>query len=178
MRTLGLKGHETRGKEVIEILEMLGGEDEYKFRGNNKKCAYFEKNGVIHNTSPIGFNNIKLFTLEEFLEKYPYRVGDKVIYTKYGDNDVEIIERMEWTGTTIEYTLKNGVSCLTKDLQLYKKQENMEDDNILNQLIDYFNNTPRDVIEKEWHEYDKYNKIGITVKDYLEYINSITKPNL
>ena len=26
--------------------------------------------------------------------------------------------------------------------------------------------------------YDKYNKIGITVKDYLEYINSITKPNL
>lgn len=43
-------------------------------------------------------------------------------------------------------------------------------------MIDYFNNTPREVVEKEWHEYDKYNKIGITVKDYLKYIDSITKP--
>lgn len=61
-------------------------------------------------------------------------------------------------------------------MDYYIKQETMKDDNILNQLIDYFNNTPREIVEKEWHEYDKYNKIGITVKNYLKYIDSITKP--
>lgn len=44
---------------------------------------------------------------------------------------------------------------------------------ILEQLKEYFNNTPRDVIEKEWHEYDKYNEIGPTVNEYLAFINQI-----
>ena len=46
-------------------------------------------------------------------------------------------------------------------------------DAILEQLKEYFNNTPRDVVEKEWREYDKYNKIGPTVNEYLAYINQI-----
>ena len=46
-------------------------------------------------------------------------------------------------------------------------------DAILEQLKEYFNNTPRDVIEKEWREYDEYNKIGPTVNEYLAYVNQI-----
>ena len=34
-------------------------------------------------------------------------------------------------------------------------------------------NTPREIIVKEWHEYDKYNEIEPTVKEYLEYVNKI-----
>ena len=56
------------------------------------------------------------------------------------------------------------------------KEETMEKDSILNQLIEYFKNTPRDIIEKEWHEYDKYNEIGPTVKEYLESINKSKYP--
>ena len=44
---------------------------------------------------------------------------------------------------------------------------------ILEQLKEYFNNTPRDVIEKEWHEYDKYNEIGPTVGEYLAFMDLI-----
>lgn len=44
-------------------------------------------------------------------------------------------------------------------------------DEILEQLKDYFNNTPRDIVEKEWHEYDKYNQVGPTVNEYLWFIN-------
>ncbi len=44
-------------------------------------------------------------------------------------------------------------------------------DAILKQLKEYFNNTPRDIIEKEWHEYDEYNKIGPTVNEYLSFVN-------
>lgn len=36
---LAIKGHPTRGKEVIEILEMLGGKNPYNYRGN-----YFDAN--------------------------------------------------------------------------------------------------------------------------------------
>ena len=46
-------------------------------------------------------------------------------------------------------------------------------DAILKQLKEYFNNTPRDIIEKEWHEYDEYNKIGPTVNEYLSFVNQI-----
>ena len=44
---------------------------------------------------------------------------------------------------------------------------------LLQQLKDYFDNTPREIIEKEWHEYDKYNEIEPTVNEYLEYVNKI-----
>ena len=37
----------------------------------------------------------------------------------------------------------------------------------IRQLKKYFENTPRNIVEKEWHEYDKYNKIGPTVNEYL-----------
>ena len=44
------------------------------------------------------------FTLEEFLEKYPFKVGDKVIYTKFGDNCDDypiIVKSMKWTGKRV-----------------------------------------------------------------------------
>ena len=47
---------------------------------------------------------------------------------------------------------------------------------ILQQLKDYFDNTPREVIEKEWHEYDKYNDIGPSIEEYIKYVNSIRQP--
>ena len=47
---------------------------------------------------------------------------------------------------------------------------------LLQQLKEYFESTPREVIEKEWHEYDKYNEIGPTVDEYLEYVNKIRQP--
>lgn len=51
-------------------------------------------------------------------------------------------------------------------------------DAILQQLKEYFNNTPRDVVEKEWHEYDKYNQIGPTVNEYLAFICPVETPKI
>ena len=44
---------------------------------------------------------------------------------------------------------------------------------ILEQLREYFKKTPRDVIEREWNEYDKYNNVGPTVNEYLGYVDKI-----
>lgn len=39
---------------------------------------------------------------------------------------------------------------------------------LLEEMKEYFNKTPRDIIEREWHEYDKYNNVGPTVNKFLE----------
>ena len=166
---LAIFGHLTRGKNVIEILEMLGGKNIYHFKGDEDK--WFVLDGSIKR-SDILFEE-KGFTLEEFIEKYPYKVGDKVIFTKYGDNDVVTVESMSWTGTTIEYNYNGGASCLAKDLQPYKEEIIEDKSDLLQQLKEYFDNTPREIVEKEWHEYDKYNEIGPKVNEYLEYVNNI-----
>lgn len=173
MAQLAIKGHATRGNEVIEILEMLGGENRFQREGDNKdRFYYIDKNKHIQTT--CGSLSYTLFTLEEFFKKYPYKIGDKVNYVKYNDEypSEYTIQRMRWTGATIEYLLdSSGFSALTKDLQLYKDKPDL-----LQQLKDYFDNTPREVVEKEWHEYDKYNEIGPTVNEYLEYVNKIRQP--
>ena len=39
---LGIKGHTTRGDEVIKLLEMLGGKNCcYRLNGYNDKCFYY-----------------------------------------------------------------------------------------------------------------------------------------
>lgn len=40
MANLAIKGHPTRGKEVIEILEMLGGKEKHLFGGNGPGYYY------------------------------------------------------------------------------------------------------------------------------------------
>ena len=84
MAQLAIKGHETRGSEVIELLRMLGGVNVDSHKGSfpdEWKSSYY-----IYGDNTIQFArdefllklNFVIFTLEEFLEKYPYKVGDKV----------------------------------------------------------------------------------------------------
>jgi hypothetical protein len=126
-KKLAIIGHPTRGNEVIKLLEMVGGKNCYNLSGlfTDYGCYFI---GEPHTDGICGveyiFSNedICLFTLEEFFEKYPFKVGDKVVYTKFGDNCDEYpvtIESMKWTGTTIEYTFNDCVTCLAKDLKMW-----------------------------------------------------------
>ena len=180
MARLAIKGHKEKGKEVIALLEMFGGNNKYHINITECNLLYTIREGddVIIATYPN--NSIsQIFTIEEFFEKYPYKVGDKVNYVKYNDghSNVYTIQGMRWTGVTIEYLLdSSGFSALTKDLQPYKEETTEDKLNLLQQLKEYFENTPREVLEKEWHEYDKYNEIGPDVIEYLEYVNNIRQP--
>ena len=124
-KKLAIKGHSTRGKEVIELLEMMGGKNIYNFSGFDDYAYYVIagcQNKIKAGEYIFGDEDMHLFTLEEFLEKYPFKVGDKVVYTKYGDNCddyPDTIESMKWTGTTIEYTFNDCVTCLAKDLKMW-----------------------------------------------------------
>lgn len=119
-KKLAIRGHVSRGKEVIELLEMLGGKNIEKYIGVDYDKIYTIEDGYI--IQSYDWNDCLVLSLEEFLEKYPFKVGDKVVYTKYGDNcdDYPVtIESMKWTGTTIEYTFNDCVTCLAKDLKMW-----------------------------------------------------------
>ena len=49
--------------------------------------------------------------------------------------------------------------------------------NLLQQLKEYFDNTQRDVLEKEWNELSYLNEIGPTVDEYLECVKKYRQSN-
>lgn len=81
MTQLAIKGHAIRSKEVIEVLRMLGGFNPFAHVGSNPLAIYYIdkncSNFII--CSDVNKNcDCTVLTLEEFLEKFPYKVGDKV----------------------------------------------------------------------------------------------------
>lgn len=86
MANLAIKGHSKRGSEVIERLEMLGGINSHNLYGDESYAYYTidsdkEIKGGIY---VFGDEDLSSFTLEEFEEKFPYKVGDKILYKVYG----------------------------------------------------------------------------------------------
>lgn len=148
MANVAIKGHPTRGKEVIQLLEMLGGKSNGNMNGYNDDLYYYiAKDGLIYG-SGIEYEelacNYKLFTLEEFEEKFPYKVGDKVLYKP--DNITYFIVKMFWENYKILYELSDEVSLeecnkpyiLISDVDVVKlqpyKEKNMKKINLVELL--------------------------------------------
>ncbi len=97
-KKLAIRGHLMRGKEVIELLEMMGGKNirEHKYDGSSNMYSYYISNDIILNDrlSIIEDDDFIIFTLDEFLEKYPFYNGDKVF--DIADGDPGIITAMKW----------------------------------------------------------------------------------
>jgi hypothetical protein len=119
MAQIAIKGHATRGKEVIEILEMLGGVNKYEISDAGVDLLYTIRSYDKFIIGVYPTNTFIIFTLEEFLEKYPYKVGDKVS-SKYLKNYK--IEKMEWedTNNRVIYKLQGMGWYNTSELQPYK----------------------------------------------------------
>lgn len=125
MTQLAILGHETRGKEVIEILEMLGGKLSRQLSGGASSSGYYiSSDGKIDYKFSSCFNDdVIQFTLEEFLEKFPYKVGDRVktIYGKIGT-----VSKPIWSNRNncIRYELETDTDSFyfTNELQPYKEE--------------------------------------------------------
>lgn len=109
-KDLAIKGHPTRGNEVIELLEMMGGKNT-AYQGTDINVIYtIDDKGIIRslffNDSVLMKMEYNIFSLEEFLKKYPYKAGDKVVYED--DNDVVVISEIMWDNTVgdIFYNVK------------------------------------------------------------------------
>lgn len=98
-KKLGIKGHPTRGKEIIELLEMMGGKNSCDSTGDNLGLCYLIDDEFDICAHYFGYDDyedgeINIFTLEEFLKKYPFKVGDRVLIPEY-ESEVRICE-MRW----------------------------------------------------------------------------------
>jgi hypothetical protein len=126
-----IKGHHERGNEVIEILEMLGGINELDLKGIEANSYYYidniNNNKIRRGISIYPYEYI-IYTLEEFLEKFPYKVGDKVLYKIYGI--YSRIKSMLWNvekGQVFYRLDSNKLFVATADELKLCKEETMED---------------------------------------------------
>ena len=75
---IAIKAHPTRGKEIISLLESLGG-IKGNLKGNRTLFTYYisEDNIIRFGMPPQGY---KVYTLEEFEKEFPFKIGDEVIF--------------------------------------------------------------------------------------------------
>lgn len=162
-KKLAIIGHKTRGKEIINILKMLGGKRGEGLAGDELFSWYY-----INSNGCIDYKHYSLFdgdtmmlTLEQFLEKYPYKIGDKVNFIKYNKDypGKYVINDMRWDGSAVEYAISktdllgmHGIPCFAKDLKPYEKPNN---------------NMNTDFIIKET---DTDGKVEVVIPDDFEYV--------
>lgn len=146
MAQLAIKGHATRGSEVIALLEMLEGKNNDNYSGSEVNRWYFiNSDHEVDWFYEFTFENIVFpFTLEEFEEKFPYKVGDKVQHkgaTSLGS--IYRIEKMNWADNKVLYTICNAYGGTIKsvveanNLQPYKEQEIVEENKTIPPYMDY-----------------------------------------
>lgn len=107
MAHLAIQGHATRGNEVIELLKMLGGIDSGFFSGNEIDRFYYIEvdRGICFIDSVVEHLDFQKMTLEQFLKRFPYKVGNRVknVYGAYGK-----VYAMKWIDDEIQYRLDFG----------------------------------------------------------------------
>lgn len=143
---LAITGHPGRGKEVIKLLERLGGIKSNDLYGTNKNLCYYitpdHRISTIWKDSSYSFNKM---TLEEFETKYPYKIGDKVIYTRGLDPLKEhTITGIEWSSelNTIIYSLGlEHYKVTTAYLKPIMKQKELKDYLKPGYIVEYDNGT-------------------------------------
>ena len=78
---IAIQGHPIRGKEVIKILESLGGKNEVGFTGTYSSFYYInDKNEICDDHKKNIPLTYEFYTLEEFEDKFPFKIGDEVMF--------------------------------------------------------------------------------------------------
>ena len=119
---IAIQGHPTRGKEVIQILESLGGINRMNHVGRYDKYFYY----ISGDDNTIAWTEVRpqhlgVFTLEEFEKEFPFKIGDKILLN--GLNKQYEIIALELYMDRLCYKLNNGLHYDSKVLTLYKKMK-------------------------------------------------------
>ena len=115
---IAIQGHPTRGKEVIQILESLGGKNTEKLEGTYKTFYYIDDKGEIGDDHKENFpSTYKLYTLDEFEKEFPFKIGDIVVLN--GINKPHKIIALEFYVNKLCYKLDNGFHFSPRALTTY-----------------------------------------------------------
>lgn len=119
---IAIQGHPVRGKEVIKILESLGGKNGFDQSGSNEKFVYYINSIGLINSVPQSMcsNERRIYTLEEFEEEFPFKIGDRVISTT--TNFIGTITNFKESGYCYVKLDSGNFLCIFKQhLKLYKE---------------------------------------------------------
>jgi hypothetical protein len=127
---IALQGHPTREKEVIRILESLGGKKLYYSNASDKCLLFFiddkEYISCIHHESPLAKECFKIYTLEEFEKEFPFKIGDEVIVLNYSNKKGTILN-IVLRGPIFLYSIKLEIGNIiyreAKYLKPYKEMK-------------------------------------------------------
>ena len=110
-KILTIKGHESRGNEIIELLKMLGGKTRKTTVVDGSDVDYYFTiidgyiDGIFYLDERLNFDIYTFFTLEDFLKENPFKIGELV------DRNIDyvscIIDDMRWNSEKccVEYHL-------------------------------------------------------------------------
>ena len=129
MMKIAIKGHASRGKEVIQILESLGGINRMNHKGRYDTYFYY----ISGDDNTIAWTCVRpqhlgVFTLEEFEKDFPFKIGDKVTIIGLPDFP-KIITKMVWDCDEILYSFE-GLNNTWFGAKSLKKFEMKEERNI------------------------------------------------
>ena len=129
-----IRGHKSRGKEVIQILESLGGKNVEGLTGTYETFYYIDDKNEIGDDHKKNFPpTYKLYTLEEFEKEFPFKVGDKVIHKEFNDFFEIISFNPE---SSYPYEIKGVCKFNTKSHVLTKWQPKMKEERFVTLTLD------------------------------------------
>lgn len=212
-KTLAIKGRETQGIEVIKLLEMMGGKNCFHLHGLFSEHAYYFIGGPRNDEIRAGdyifdeyavlqmIDDMCFFTLEEFWEKFPFKVGDRVRIPEY-ESEVRICQ-MKWDPLCeyMEYMVYRNddeewytaVELLGLNAEFLVNREKGEENgkmlaritlnhlhtnhlkNVLSELYEHIKTTPKEELEKEFKEIEEWSNVGPTVEEFMTFCESVNK---
>jgi hypothetical protein len=183
---IAIQGHRTRGYEVLQILESLGGKKRADLTGRLFTQYYFiNYNGDIDLNLKVNLLDYKFYTVEEFEKEFPFKIGDKVTIIGIPDFP-KTITKMEWDRDEILYSFEGlvntwfGAKALKKfemkeerniTLTLDKAKEWYKKGGELREIaLQAFGEKELNPLPKSWEEFcEKY-----PVKDKEAHIDSVS----
>ena len=123
---LAIQGHIKRGKEVIRILESLGGINRMNHKGLYDKYFYY----ISGDDNTIAWTEVRpqhlnVFTLEEFEKEFPFKVGDEI--RDCSDDEIGIITDLLFIDNMLMYNVdfvNSGQAFMpTEQLKFHKEMK-------------------------------------------------------
>lgn len=133
MGRLAFRGHSTRGAEIISILQMYGGENYYDALCDNPNVIYFIGEGQRIESNvlrKIAVEDFYIFTLDDYLKKYPIMVGEYVnVNLNNGFYSTDEVTKIIWGGKQNApfYITKHGYARVIEDLEYIIPYEESSD---------------------------------------------------
>lgn len=124
-------GPNSTGGKIRKVLQQFGGKDS-GYYCDGVGYYYINKYGNIEGSLELPqYGTWCVYSLDEFIEKFPYKIGDIVTYINHNNKSINVyIKGMRWNGIkhggTVEYILPTGTVTTIENLKPMK-QKNLKD---------------------------------------------------